>query len=604
MNLKINRAPTPADIKNGLVAVDLETTAKEPFDGRIFSITLCSGDDVWVLTHNYKSLIPVLTDPGITKIFHNALFDMSWLKWFLRVDVWPVYDTLLAERVLNTGYRPGEKPNDLESVLARTFGVMLNKEVRERFFGYTGPLDNELLSYMIEDVTYLERLREKQLEQISKYALGKVVRIEFDVIPVVVDMYLGGVKFDESLWEQYLVQIDERIQQYEDALRGVLGPEFVCPIERKVKKQPVTVELLVGDINFNSSAQIVAVFNAIGINLTTTDQKVLSEKIAGGKYKGRSLEFLTTLLQYKHWKTMQRWKYTKHINSHTGKIHPSWNQIEADTGRFSCSEPNMQNVPRPTEDEPNFRRLWLPDSSDYVIIAADYSQQEPRILAQLCQDSAMLKAASEDDIYLEFARLMYGREIFKKDPERQVAKTFVLAVGYGGGPKTLALSSGLSLDHCAEIRTKILNAFPGMDSWGKQQLSNLITYGYVSTISGRKRWYPELLNPKRHLTEKEIFSKYANQARNTPVQGSAADMMKMALVRVNTMLRKEGVFVTGKLNNRMWITVHDELEVHIHKDLAEVYYPKILRTMEEAGSVLCPDVKWLAEGKILEKWDK
>jgi DNA polymerase I-like protein with 3'-5' exonuclease and polymerase domains len=570
-------------------------------------VQVYDGKQSWIYLHthgivNNEYLKALFADPDIIKIAHNAEFEMLWIKQHCGIDLVNVYDTQLAEQILSAGK---ELPCALRDVIARRIGVEIPKETRNEFIDHPGfhvrAVTNEQVDYMERDVKYLPAIREQQLEEISKAAMGKALALELLVLPVIVNLRYHGLKFDIVGWEEVRKQIETKVQEIELQVRAALAgiPMFMAKTKnhtRTVKAEDGSktketwveefeVELTAEEINLGSTKQLLIAFAALDIPLTSTGEQVLADWM-GRSDDERANHFLTLLLDWREWNKRLTWDYPKYINSVTGKIHPEWRQMGADTGRLSCRAPNLQNVPRPNGSGPNLRKLWVPDEDDYMIICADYSQQEPRVLAQLCRDPGMIAACNQKDVYIEFAKHMYGRTVEKGSDERQIAKQFVLAVGYGAGPDKLHRTSKLPLDECKRIRDIIRATFPGVVVWGQTQLRHLQQYGYTTTLTGRRRYFPDV-NQRRYTT-----------AVNTPVQGTSADMMKLALIKVNSFL------TSRQFRARIWLTVHDELEVMVHRDDVNELLPHVLTLMEEAGSQLCPDVTHIAEARVFPTWDK
>lgn len=640
MSVFLSTLPDPVP---DVLGIDLETTGLDPFSNRLLSITLSNGQDTWIWLdiHGFDKLKPLLLDPDVMKIVHNGSFDLLWIKQHLGIDVVNAYDTLLAEKVLTAGKN---LPASLFDVVARRCGQLLDKSTREEFIEHPGfkikPITPRQLTYMVEDTIFLPEIYWQQRAEAYETSMADVLGLEMDVLPILVNMEYYGVKLDVKKWWEYQERIKGKIQEIESNLGVLLGADYKLGVERTRKGQKVIEEIPLEDIKWNSPSQMKALLNsafkmtAVGRKRLTKSEKeeldkrgieypedgklttdyldLLNSKSILGIIKNlapkryeftstgepalvayldvgvdqQAISFITLLLEHRKWSKMAGWGYDGYVHPVTNKVHPNWRQVGADTGRLSCGDPNLQNVPRPKEDEPNFRQLWIPDSGDYVIICADYAQQEPRILAQLCQDKAMLEACNSLDVYIEFAKHMFGRTIEKGSEERYIAKQFVLAVGYGAGADKLHATSKLPLEVCEANRSIIRKAFPGMVSWGRTQYELLQTYGYTTTQFGRRRYFPETKD------------RWYTTAVNTPVQGTAADMMKLALVKINRLLTNH------KFDARIWLTVHDEVEVMARREQANEIMPLVVTAMEEAGRVLCPDVMCVAEAAIHETWDK
>jgi DNA polymerase I-like protein with 3'-5' exonuclease and polymerase domains len=590
------------------VGCDLETSGLDPYGDQILSLAIASGEEVYVYywgVHDFSPLIPLFLNDKITKIWHNARFDLGFLKIKLGIDVVKNYDTLLAEAVTVGGKG---WPLDLKNVLARRLGVLIEKETRDEFIGHPGfaavPPTPEMLLYITTDVAQLAALRQSQIKDLVASHQVEVAKLEFEVIPAVVALETGGIAFDSVMWQDHATTYQRLIQEADQHMRSLLGEGFVLTLTCQEKGQPVerpyhlhpTENKKDQVINFGSTNQLKGMLKqAFNVTLSSTGEKILQEfvdkcALTGKNESGR--EFVEAVLAYRKWQKRLGYDYPKYLNSITGKIHPRFNSAGTDTGRFSCTGPNMQQVTRPAKDEPNDRQIFIADTPEHVIIRADYAQQEPRILGQLSGDPELIKACNTEDVYTHFARLMYDDpSITKKDERRQIAKMFVLATGYGSGIERLSIQSGLPSEKCAEIRNKIFETFPGIRNYIKSCDTKVQMYGFVSTILGRRRYIDR--EDKRAFTT----------SVNAPIQGTAADMFKLALINVHRGLTE--LNKAGKIQEaRVWNIVHDEIEVHCHKDDVETVIELVKTEMETAGRVLCPDVAHIAEIEYGPTWDK
>lgn len=586
MTIHINKSYTG---NAQVLGCDLETTGLDVFAGRSLSCAFSDGTDVWIYLdfYGWNEARRLLEDKNILKIFHNSVFDMMWIKRHMQADVCNMFDTMLAERVLTLGKRV---PAALDEVLARYFGIFMEKDTRKEFIDHPGfafrPVTNDQISYMAEDVLYLPRLREAQLSTAGD--LLRTMELENEVAFAVVALQLGGITLDVDLWYQHKAHMQTIIEQSEQRMRAMIGDDFMLQVERVKQGVPYIEEIPGAEVNINAWQQGVPLLKQrFGTNAPNYQEATLQNYVDRGGEVG---EFCELLLRHKHMSKLTGYGYDKYINPVTGKIHAEYHQLGARTGRFSSSNPNMQNVPRPAKGEPNLRHIFRSDTDDYVIIRADYSQQEPRVMAQLSGDPDMIKACNGTDVYIEFGKVAYGETIDKHDPRRHIMKTFVLATGYGAGADKLAAASGLSKQEAIKIRNLIRDKFPVMAQFGDKMYRQAVQYKFVSTMLGRRRW----MDGNISFTE----------AVNSPVQGTAADMFKLAMVKIHKRLTNE--IASGKLdtNTRLWNLVHDEIEVHCHKDQADYVNQLVIDLMEEAGSELCPDVKHIAESAIDMRWDK
>ncbi len=591
---------TPIPNSIDYLGVDTETTGLDPHINRLLSVSFSDGKDVWIFLHFHGlgQLKDILEDKTCVKLFHNAKFDLKWLKKHLNISVHNIYDTMLAEQVID-----GDRGNlvALDEVLARRLGILMSKEVRQTFENHPGfikqPVTDEQILYMAEDVLHLPALREHQLKDIVKDKLVKVVQLEFDAVPGFMDIELNGYVLDVDLWYQQVKQFDDLIQQHDQRMRELIGSNYVLSFMNKSIKNPKRKTYSVDKINFGSNDQLRHIMNdRFKIKTPDTNDKTL-EKLLKQKHSKEGLEFIREIQEVRKWKKRKGYNYPKYIHPVTGKIHPDIHQIGAGTGRTSVSDPNMQQVPKPEEDKveekpkPNMRNLFIPDDLDYVLLRVDYGQQEPRVMAQLCGDPAMLKACNEKDVYIEFAKPVYKETISKSDPRRFLIKTGLLGIAYQSGLETTMASTGLDREQAEAFRSAVKGTFPIMASYADRTKHMVEIYGYVMTASGRRRYFDR---------KKNFFT----EAVNAPVQGTSADMFKIAFARTHNWITEQKQQHKLAPMTRVWNIVHDEIVIQCHKDEVELVSQEVVKIMEQAGKELCPDVLHVAEPSWSYRWDK
>jgi DNA polymerase-1 len=584
---KLNTLPI---FSPNVIGLDIETTGKVFYKDEIRLIGISDGYTTWVLTEGFERIVPILEDPNCIKVIHNAIFDLPFICSRYTCKPKNVWDSLIVERVINYGNEIG---NDLENTLARRLGVLVDKTLQKSFINYHGPITPEQLDYLENDCKYLLPLYKSQLAQVANDGLGRVVSLENYALLPVLDMVLTGVGFDLAKWEEVRSDLGKVVADIESKIHKLLGYDFYIEVPREDKKKGAHLETInVVDIKFGGWQQLGCVLDKLGIKTETTRKGEL-ESIENDH------PFISLLLEWKFWKKMMGWQWQKYISPVSGRIHPGWNQVGADSGRFSCKEPNLQNIPKDTgeKDEngndlyPNLRRLFsgLPG---HVLITADYSQQEPRILAGVSGDPAMLRAAQEKDIYIAFAREIYKKEVTKKDKERNLTKIGVLSTFYGKWYETLAPVLGVTVAEAQEFQKSVKSAYPMATAWGDSQFYKVRQCGYSKTLIGRRRYIPEIKDAKGKRR-----SHFEKVCRNNPIQGTGADATKLALWYIYKGIQEMGC------DAHIIMTIHDEIVVSSHPDCSETVFKLVVDSMENAASAVCPGVKFIAEGKISEVWE-
>lgn len=561
-----------------LVSLDIETTRRgdldsDPFIDPILSIQISDGDRVWVLTEpdTFRSVVPLLERPDVTKVIHNAGFDLLFLMQQLgaKPAKRSIHDSLLTERVFHTGKSYME--HNLGEVLARQVGVLLDKS-RQKTIGKSQELSQEDLEYAANDVIHLPKLYEKQMKDVNALQLGRVVGLENRLTVAFARMRLFGVCFDRELWKEYKPRIENELNNIKLQMADYLGLS---------RRQSLFDDRIDVGVNFDSVPQMKRIFERLNIEVDSTGEESLTEFLHKNP-KHPHAAFVELFLEgWRNWGMYLKANYLKDIHPVTGRIHPEWNQLRAKTGRSACSHPNLQNVHRPEDDRPNYRLLFVPPEG-YLFLDCDFSQQEPRCLAQQSGDELLRQACLEADVYSALGKIVYGKEIKKGDPERQAMKVYVLAIFYGLAPETPELQ---------ELQRVIFQRFPKAAAFANRMIAMARANGYVRTQYGRILHFEEakgLRNIGGHL---------ANQIRNAPVQGSGGDLLKIGLDKF------DDVVIERNYDACQVMVVHDEMLVAGREDIAEEVYYQAVGCLEEAGRELCPDVLMPAAGKISPKWE-
>lgn len=577
LELKLNTLPSTYPERVGL---DIETTSLDRFACKLRTVAISDGVETWILTDHFERIAPILEDPTVTKIIHNADYDLPVLVRYLQCDPQNIYDTLLVERILNCGLMID---NSLEQVLARRLGIIIDKSLSTSFNDglFAQIINEEQLQYIENDCKHLIRLSEEQAKEIGACNLWDVVNLENANVLVTLDKTMTGIGFDLSKWSQMRAEIEMALAYLQDEMLQVAGEDFVIRVRRK-QKDVLFDDVIEGpDIKWNSPEQLKAVLHVLGLKVRDTKRLTLEQ------LEDRH-PFVPLLLEWKKWFKALTWRWEEYINETTGRIHPNWNQLGTITGRFSSANPNMQQIPRTLPGYPNFRALFRPLPNHNLIIC-DWSQQEPRILAHVSQDTRMIMAANESDIYLAFAKDIWDEEIEHRDPRRQLAKIAVLATFYGVWHVNLAPRLRISEEETKELQKKIFAAYPNAKRWGDYQFGAVLKHGYTQTVLGRRIYFSDL--------RKSLHWKIRKDARNYPIQGTGADMAKLAEVRIRDIIRAH------KFDAHFMIGLHDELVVTCHQNQAEEFFPYMQRAMEEAGKTLCPSVNFPVEGVISDKWE-
>ncbi|KKL77092.1 hypothetical protein LCGC14_2038340, partial [marine sediment metagenome] len=506
------------------------------------------------------AIAPVLGDERISKAGHNIKFDLLVLEREGVEIKGPLLDTMLASHMLN----PERQSHSLEATALEHLG-WTKRPFKEVAGSSTGGFDavelEQAADYAAEDALLAWELKEKLFADLEREGLRELYdTLEMPLIRVLARMEAEGVMVDS-------------------AQLGVLGRE----LEQEMCSVRDRAWLIAGEeFNLNSPKQLGRVlFEKLGLTPGkkkktgySTDANVLEALAGEHELPGELLA----------WRSLSKLKNTyvdvlpRLVNPRTCRVHTSFNQAATATGRLSSSNPNLQNIPIRGEWGTRIRGCFIA-SEGSLLLSADYSQIELRVLAHLSGDEALKEAFQKDeDIHTRTACALFEVAPKQVDAEmRRAAKTVNFGVIYGMSAFGLAGSLGIGHAEAAHFIEEYFAAHPGVSAYIKHTVEQAKKTGYVSTIMGRRRPVPEL-NSSNHNTR--LLGE--RLAVNTPVQGSAADIMKAAMLRVHGALMSEG------LRSRMILQVHDELLLEVPEEEAEQATALVLKGMQEAVELSIP----------------
>lgn len=503
-----------------------------------------------------------------THVYHNATFDLGHLRRWARIQERKnLRDTMLIEKAMFSDYYDDFGLNDL---VRRYLGCYMPKDVRKEFHNLEGAMTDEQVQYAALDVigTWLvDKEQQKILEQKDRLIWERV-----DLPTVWTSIDLSGFAVDKEKW----FDIADRNQEIVDRVETELGQKYGKTIKKMAGRGKARAEV---DefVPFNpaSPAQVKEVLRLQGIEVSSTGDDELSP------HKGNS--FVDLILEYrvaaKKVSTYGK-SYMKFVED-DGRIYPSLQVIGASSGRNSCRSPNLQQIPRLTE----FRECFIAGHRRKLIIA-DYSAQEPRIFASICKDEKLMEIFnSGKDIYCEVAHVAFQEEITKKDKERRnQIKALVLGLIYGLSPYGFARDNDVSQEVAEDMFNAFFAAFPQAAQWVKDQ--QLVNKGFTRTILGRKCY----LHPYN--------AQWKRNALNNPMQGSGADMTKLAM--------KEFRKVNRQLieHNRVGIIlpVHDEIILWCDEDIAEEMKVSLEDCMIRIAEMVHVGIPAVVEAHIGSSW--
>ncbi|MEX2579874.1 MAG: DNA polymerase I [Verrucomicrobiales bacterium] len=531
---------------------------------------------------------PVFTNPKAEKIGHNLKFDIGVLRWRGFEVTTPVFDTMLAHTLVEPDQR--HKMDYLaESLLGYTpisfedvFGKDVEPTGQMNLFGEAemagageasataekGPRFEDIARYACEDADITWQLAAILRAKVRECAQEKVLlEIECPLVPVLVAMEAEGIRVDPATLAEIGVLLGGKIAEQETTIYAAAGTEFNLNSPKQV-----------GEVLFDK------------LKLVEKPKKTKS-----GQYKTDEQTLTALAMEHPIARDLLAYREASKLKSTyvdalpnsifpaTGRIHTTFHQVLTATGRLASNNPNLQNIPIRSDQGREIRKAFVPRSEDYVLLAADYSQIELRVMASLCGDPAMIAAfRNEQDIHTATAARVFGVDADGVTPEmRRTAKMVNFGIIYGISAFGLAqrLGGEVSRTEAGEIIQEYFRQYPGVKSFQEKTIEQARTDGYVETLSGRRRYLRDI-NSRNGM----IRSAAERTAINTPIQGTAADMIKIAMIRVGDLLNE------GRYRTRMLLQVHDELVFDLHRDERDELIPKIEAAMKDALPLSVPIV--------------
>ncbi|OIP97720.1 hypothetical protein COT69_03135 [candidate division WWE3 bacterium CG09_land_8_20_14_0_10_39_24] len=569
--------------KADIVAVDTEGTALDPFSSTLLLFQIADKNKAYIFdARKIKDFSPVkkiLEDSKKLKLTQNGKFDYEVLKVSLGIAMRNIYDTMLAEALLNAGLSSNARLSSLKLLAKKYLDVDLKKEIRESFVT-GGRITKGQLEYAAMDVLVLFPIFDKQYAKIKAESLTKTAKLEFAVLPVVGEMELRGININAEKWRRNLQGLKEK--------RDLLAQQIQNEVRPLYKNSQADLFGNMGNvINLNSQKQLLELFNdKLGLDFPSTGVAVLQ------KFPHPVAKMLLEYRGYEKLLSAFGENMLSKLNKKTKKLHPDFFQLGAATGRFSCSNPNLQQIPR----DATFRSCFSA-SKGYKLVNADYSQAELRILAEYSKDPVFVRAYKENaDLHTITASQMYNVPFDKVTKEmRQATKTINFGLMYGRGAVSIGMQIGISSDEAKKLLDKYFSIYAGVKKWLDKAARTAVQKGYAETILGRKRWFvlPDKADPN-YIRE---IGSIERAAKNHPIQGTSADMTKLALVFIQERFEKEGI--KGGIVH----TVHDEIVSEVVEEQAEFAAKIQQEEMERAGKTFLREVPVVAEVTVSDVWE-
>jgi DNA polymerase-1 len=531
-------------------------------------ISLLTAADVAV------ALKPLLENPKLPKIAQNGKFDALILRRY-GVNVHPLaFDTMLASYVINPDQQHG-----MDAQARRLLGydpIPITSLIGEKKKGSMRDANPyEIKDYACEDADITLSLAQILKPEIEKENLQKVaLDIEMPVSEVLVEMEFNGVAIDTQALGTISQHIKSAVNELREKIYYETGAEFNIDSPRQV-----------GEILFEKMQLPAPKKTKTGYS---TDIGVLSELADSYPVAGMILEHRQLQkLQSTYVEALPRM-----VNPSTGRIHTTYNQTVAGTGRLSSTEPNLQNIPVRNPLGRSIRRAFVPAPGN-ILLSADYSQVELRVMAAVSGDETLISAFQNGyDIHAATAAALFGVELDMVQSEhRRIAKTVNFGIMYGQGSFGLARQLGIGRSEAKAIIDQYFERYPRIRAYIDSTIEQARTKGYVETLTGRRRYFPDVNSRNQNIRQSA-----ERAAVNMPIQGTAADMMKLAMISIHKDMKKH------KFSSMMILQIHDELVFDVLPGELDDLTQLVKRNMEHA--MLLQSVPLIAETGTGSNWDE
>lgn len=522
-----------------------------------------------------KRFEPIFSSEKITKIGQNVKYDLNILKRYGFSLSGPIFDTMLAHYLIEPDLRHG---------MDYLSGIYLNYEPVsiEELIGKKGKNQlsmrdvsiEKIKEYAAEDADITLQLKEKLAPELKERAAEKLFfDIEVPLIDVLSDMEIAGIKVNETFLNDYAKELEIELVQLEKDIVSLAGMTFNISSPKQLG------EVLFDHLKLDPKAK-----------KTKTGQYQTGEDVLQGLSEHEIVQKIMLVRQFQKLKSTYVDALPTMINKQTGRVHTSFNQAVAATGRLSSTNPNLQNIPIKTDKGKEVRKAFIPRNENYVLLSADYSQIELRIIASVAKEEAMIEAfKNKQDIHQATAAKVFGKSIEEVTPdERRRAKAVNFGIIYGQSAFGLSQNLGIGRKEAAQIIEDYFKAYPGIKTYMDSTIHFAKEHGYVETLLGRRRYLRDINSG--NFTVRGFAER---NAINAPIQGSAADMIKLAMIKIHKALKDPA---NGIVHSKMILQVHDELVFDAHKDELESLKKLVLYNMETAMELLTPVVAEVGTG--------
>jgi DNA polymerase-1 len=564
-------------LRHKMVSFDTETTALDAHTAELVGLSFAIRPfHAWYIPmppnyHQSQQLLeifrPFFSNDAILKVGQNIKYDISVLRWYDMPVSGPLFDTMIAHYLLEPEQRHGMDymAETLLNYTPISIENLIGKKGKDQRSMRDVPIE-QIKEYAAEDADITLQLFHKLEPELRACGLEELMHtIEMPLVNVLSDMEAQGVKLDIPTLNEIGQGMQMEILQLETEIHQLAGVQFNIASPKQLG------EILFEKLGLTSN-----------VKKTKTGQYPTGEDVLNRLvHEHPIVEKILAYRQLTKLKSTYVDALPALVNPRDGRIHTSYNQAVAATGRLSSNNPNLQNIPIRTERGREIRKAFVPRGKNFTLLAADYSQIELRIIAHLSGDKGMIEAFNNGhDIHAATASRVYGLPIdqVSKDMRRN-AKTVNFGIIYGISAFGLAERLGIARSEASQIIANYFREYPSIKEYMNRQIEFARRHGYVETMLGRRRYLRDINSAN------SVVRGFAERnAINAPIQGSSADMIKLAMISIHNEIRRLN------LQSKMILQVHDELVFDALTDELEVLKPLVEKHMREALPLSVPVV--------------
>jgi len=570
------------------VCFDTETTDLETLDAEIVGLSFSYKEheafyipfpqNQLEAKNIFEEFKPFFENESITKIGQNIKYDLGILKNYGIELKGKWFDTMLAHYLIDADLRHGM--DFLSSTYLNYEPVSISTLIGKKGKGQLNMRDvdiDKIKEYAAEDADITLQLKKLFAPQLPEVNAQKLFdEVEVPLIDILSDMEREGVRINKNFLDEYSIELGKQVAELEKRIYELSGG-----LNFNISSPKQLGEVLFDHLKLDPKAK-----------KTKTGQYQTGEDVLSGLKEHEIVRCILDIRQLQKLKSTYVDALPQLINEKTGRVHTSFNQAVAATGRLSSTNPNVQNIPIKTEKGREIRKAFIPRNDDYVLLSADYSQIELRVIASISKEENMIEAFKNGiDIHTATASKVYHVQLEEvTSDQRRNAKAVNFGIIYGQSAFGLSQNLGIPRKEAAQIIEEYFLQYPRI----KEYMNNTIHFaqenGFVETLLGRRRYLRDINS--KNFTVRGFAER---NAINAPIQGSAADMIKVAMIKIHHAMKSEILIHKSK----MILQVHDELLFDVHKDEVEVMKKLIKHEMENAMQLEVPIV---VEAGVGENW--